>query len=140
MSLLKRVLFAIVFYTLLPTICLADGYYRKHYHIVVDQTPDIQGNVVNSAIESLLEKLKFEFNNSSGELYFDSLTDEMSLYVFGLSGSGMGDSLNNSSSYGKLWSASRSQSRTSEQVYNLFVSSFIQPRANSVRMSFLIRK
>lgn len=126
-SLLTRVLFAIVFYTLLPTICLADGYYRKHYHIVVDQTPDVQ---CNSAIESLLEKLKYEFNNSSGELYFDSLTDEMSLYVFGLSGSGMGDSLDNSSSYGKLWSASRSQSRTSEQVYNLFVSSFIQPRAN----------
>ena len=114
----------------LPAICLADGYYRRHYHIVVDQTPDVQNGKVNDAIESLLEKLKYEFNNSSGELYFDSLTDEMSLYVFGLSGSGMGYSLDNSSSYGKLWSASRSQSRTSEQVYNLFVSSFIQPRAN----------
>lgn len=110
----------------LPAICLADGYYRRHYHIVVDQTPDVQADEVKNAIESLLATLKTEFNNPAGKLYFDPLTDEMSLYVFGLSGHGMGNS--SGTAYGKIINARFGSDYS--KVYDLFVSSFIQTRAS----------
>ena len=129
MNFLRRIQILVVFLMFLPFSCLADGYYYRHYHIVVDQTPDIQSSIMDKAISELLKELKAEFDDPGGKLYFDPATDEMSLYVFGLSGCGSGDFIDRRTAYGNICYQSRLGSKK-DVVYDLFVKSFIQPRAN----------
>ena len=129
MNFLRRIQILVVSLMFLPFSCLADGYYHRHYHIVVDQTPDIQSSIMDKAISELLKELKAEFDDPGGKLYFDPATDEMSLYVFGLSGCGSGDFIDRRTAYGNICYQSRVGSQK-DVVYDLFVKSFIQPRAN----------
>lgn len=113
-------------------------YYRRHYHIVVDQTPDIQES---EAIDALFAYLSNSLKDPNSKIGFDHKTDEISLYVFGLDGRydrytdwwyrDRKDHI--PSSYDKIWRQSRNIGHTNysdSEIYDIFLSNFIQSRGS----------
>lgn len=125
----KRVLFSIVLLFLTFGVSSASDskrdYFRRHFYIVVDQTPDVQNS---NAIGDVFKRLSAELKNKDGALGFDPATDELSLYAFGMDGAGNNPS--NTTAFSKVHSACRYGAFTDEEVYKLFVNELVLHRGD----------
>lgn len=97
-----------------------NNYFRRHIHIVVDQTPDILRRDNGDMYDFILNALSHDENSS---WYFDPSKDEISLYVFGIDGS-----IASGGTYRKIWLCNYTSDV--ETQYNRFMDSFIQFRGN----------
>ena len=127
MKMIKRNLLLILSLFFASTVCYAEGFYRNHYHIIVDQTASIQGSYVKPQIDELLSILVNEFKSPDGKLNFDPTQDEISLYAFGIDGAGMSQS--SSVTYYRLMHA-RQVGESSQNLYDDFLKHFIQYRGS----------
>lgn len=125
-NIVNRTLLLVVFTLFTFVVCSADGYYRRHYHLVVDQTGSIQAPNVKSQINELLSILALEFMSPNGKLNFDPEKDEMSLYVFGVDGHGQ--HMNNATTYTRI--AVKAPYTRPEKLYDEFLGVFVQHRGD----------
>lgn len=115
-------------------------YYRRHYILVVDETPEMYKDASSDNMRSIYYYLyhsfagtSFHFNGDgylSTDLKFDPTQDEISLFVFGLPGA----SGHENTPYGEIKrSAYRAKNskdeNASKDAYLLFLKNYIYPRA-----------
>lgn len=109
----------IVLFSTIWNISFASDYYQRHYMIIVDQTKDMQKDE-EANMKNIFSFLENNFLGENDTFEFDEVTDNISLYSFGLSGTGF-DSGNGQ------YAAIRTKANNSENeaAYELFVKDLI---------------
>ena len=129
---MKRFILVIISLLYLTTMYSVD-YYGKHIIIVVDQTPDLQGDphlkdIYSYIKNNLLGNQSISSNGFSSSITFNEDTDELSLFTFALSGAYHNNGDYMSGIYREI-NVKANNGAEENEVYKLFTKHFIQKRA-----------